>query len=72
LFANPNAEVRQLTERELESKDVNVVLRITNTKGGGAWGRLAWKMDSSAWNIVDVDYYLYQGTHENMPISLFQ
>ena len=54
MLSHPNEEVQQPTKKQIASKDMNVVLRIRNLKGGFACGRLAWKFPYTIWSIVDV------------------
>ncbi len=54
MLSNPEEKVIQPNQKELSSKNVNVVLRLRNLNGGLAWGRLAWKMLDSTWSVVDV------------------
>lgn len=56
MLSHPNEEIQQPTERQIESKNMNVVLRIRNLNGGVAWGRLSWKLPYSTWRIVDVPH----------------
>ena len=56
MFAHPNEIVQQLSQKELSSKNVNVVLRMRNVTDGAAWGRLLWTMEGKGWNAVDVNF----------------
>jgi len=56
MFSHRDETVRQLTEKELSSKNINVVLRIKNLGDGIAWGKLSWDYHHWGWKKVDVSY----------------
>lgn len=54
MLSHPNEPIQQPNQRELTSKNLNVVLRMRNMKGGLAFGKLAWTMPGMGWNLIDV------------------
>jgi hypothetical protein len=64
MLSHPNDEVQQPTKRQIQSKDMNVVLRVRNLNGGVAWGRLSWIMPYDVWHIVDIPDIPFPGRKE--------
>lgn len=54
MLAHPDDPIQQPNQRELASKNLSVVLRMRNMKGGYTFGRLAWTMPGMGWNLIDV------------------
>ena len=54
MLAHSDETIRQPSTKELSMKNVNIVFRIRNLVGGGAWGRLLWCIHEKVWQVVDV------------------
>lgn len=55
LLSHPEKEIEQPPQKDLYLKNVNVVLRIKNQGGIGAWGTLSYKLHNN-WLKIDLKY----------------
>lgn len=54
VFAHPDEEIQQPRKPALESKNVNLVIRLRDLKGGAISGKLRWKMFGPGGAPIDV------------------
>ncbi|MGE5195705.1 MAG: hypothetical protein ACM3JI_00045, partial [Anaerolineae bacterium] len=56
LLAHPQQDIQQPPQKDLFLKNVNMVLRISNHGGAGAWGTLAYRIHKDGhWFKIDLD-----------------